>query len=158
MKKRRIFVPLIALAVVIVAIAAAVLLRKAAPPESVRLLPEAQAYLYVNVGPLRRADIQMSPVQLDPDYAQFVQETGFQFERDLDEAAFAVHVPEGDQTGENRLSGFRLFGLLPAHGLRTPLHPNRARIETPSLERIGHSPGPIARATFGCRPGVGDRR
>jgi hypothetical protein len=104
MKKRRIFIPLIALAVVIIAISAAVLLRKAAPPESVRLLPEAQAYLYVNAGPLRRADIQMTPVQLDPDYAQFVQETGFQFERDLDEAAFAVHVPEPGKTGENRFS------------------------------------------------------
>ena len=29
----------------------------------------------------------------DPDYAQFVADTGFQFERDLDEAAFAVHLP-----------------------------------------------------------------
>ena len=29
----------------------------------------------------------------DPDYERFIQETGFQFERDLDEAAFAVHYP-----------------------------------------------------------------
>ena len=29
----------------------------------------------------------------DPDYEQFIQATGFQFERDLDEAALAIHYP-----------------------------------------------------------------
>jgi hypothetical protein len=102
MRKRRYLIPL-AVLVIVVAIALAVLLRKAAPPEPVRLLPEAQVFLYVNVNPLRRADLKMAPVQFDPEYEKFVQETGFQWERDLDEAAFAVHVPQpGSATQENR--------------------------------------------------------
>ena len=36
---------------------------------------------------------QLPPVSHDPEYEKFIQETGFQFERDLDEAAFAIHYP-----------------------------------------------------------------
>lgn len=89
---------------IVVLVAAAVFLRKAAPPEAVRLLPGAQAYVYVNAGPLRRADIKIPPVQLDPDYETFVKQTGFQFERDIEEAAFAVHTPPPNTAGENRYS------------------------------------------------------
>jgi hypothetical protein len=105
MHRRRYLIPLMVLAVAL-AIGLAFFLRKSAPPEPVRLLPEAQAYLYVNLHPLRMADIKMAAVQLDPEYDQFVKETGFQFERDLDEAAFAVHVPAENGTGsrENRFS------------------------------------------------------
>jgi hypothetical protein len=103
MKRRRLLIPLIVLAIA-VAIGFAVFLRKAAPPEPVRLLPDAQAYLYINAGPLRRADIKIPPVQLDPDYQAFVNQTGFQFERDLDEAAFAVHAPPPGSGGDNRFS------------------------------------------------------
>ncbi len=104
MKRNKFFIPVVVLAIV-AAIAIAVLLRKAAPPEPVRLLPEAQAYLYINANPLRRADIKMPEVQLDPDYQTFVRETGFQFERDLDEAAFAVHSPPPETpNGESRFS------------------------------------------------------
>ena len=103
MRRRRYLIPLIALAV-LVAIGLAFFLRKSAPPEPVRLLPEAQAYLYVNLHPARLADIKMSAVQLDPEYDQFVKETGFQFERDLDEAAFAVHVPKPGGVPEYRFS------------------------------------------------------
>jgi hypothetical protein len=104
MKRRRLVIPIVVLAIA-VAVAIAVLLRKAAPPEPVRLLPEAQAYLYINANPLRRADIKVPPVQLDPDYDAFVKQTGFQFERDLDQAAFAVHTPPpGTPNGENRFS------------------------------------------------------
>ena len=34
------------------------------------------------------------PVSHDPDYERFIQETGFDFERDLDAAAFAIHYPQ----------------------------------------------------------------
>jgi hypothetical protein len=101
MKRPKILIPLVVLAILL-AIGLAAMLRKAAPPEPVRLLPGAQAYFYINAGPLRRADIKMGSVQLDPDYEQFVKETGFQFERDLDEMATAVHVDEGN--GENRFT------------------------------------------------------
>ena len=94
MRKRTI--PLvIAVVAVVFAIAAAVLLRRRAAPEPARLLPEADAYVYVNLKPLRLAGIigKNPPPAADLDYEQFVRQTGFQFERDLDEAAFAVHAP-----------------------------------------------------------------
>lgn len=110
-RRRRFLIPLIVLAIA-VGIGASVLLRKEAPPEAVRLLPEAQAYVYLNLKPLRRAGLleKMPPVQLDPDYEDFVRQTGFQFERDLEEAAIAVHEPPPAAAGltgpqeENRYS------------------------------------------------------
>jgi hypothetical protein len=38
-------------------------------------------------------------VSHDPEYERFIRETGFQFERDLDEAAFAVHYPANWPSG-----------------------------------------------------------
>ncbi len=77
------------------AIAVAVQVRKHAPPEPARLLPTADGYFYVNLKWIRRVDIagQLPPVPHDPEYEQFIQATGFQFERDLDQAAFAIHYP-----------------------------------------------------------------
>lgn len=88
----------IALAVVIVAAAVtlAVQLRKHAPPEPARLLPGADAFLYANFSWARRANNGKAffPVPHDPEYERFIQETGFDYERDLDAVAFAVHYPE----------------------------------------------------------------
>ena len=77
------------------AIALAVVLRKHAPPEPARLLPGADGYFYANLKWIRRADIagQIPDVSHEPEYEQFIQATGFQFERDLDQAAFAIHYP-----------------------------------------------------------------
>jgi hypothetical protein len=77
------------------AIALAVVLRKHAPPEPARLLPGADGYLYANLKWIRRASIagQIPDVPHEPEYDQFIQATGFQFERDLDQAAFAIHYP-----------------------------------------------------------------
>jgi hypothetical protein len=86
----------IALAVVAVAAAVtlAVELRKEAPPEPARLLPSADAFLYANVGWIRKISSAPLPVvSHDPEYQRFIEETGFEFERDLDVAAFAVHYP-----------------------------------------------------------------
>jgi hypothetical protein len=92
--KRRLPILLGVLAVAI-AVALAVVLRKHAPPEPARLLPGADGFLYVNLRWVRRADVagELPPVAHDPDYEEFIRETGFQFERDLDQAAFAVHDP-----------------------------------------------------------------
>jgi hypothetical protein len=70
-------------------------LRKHAPPEPARLLPGADGFVYVNLKWIRRANIaaQLPPVPHDPEYEQFIQATGFLFERDLDQAAFAIHYP-----------------------------------------------------------------
>jgi hypothetical protein len=93
---------------VVVLIAAAltllVQLRKHAPPESARLLPGGDGFFYINLQWIRRAGFtsQLPPVVHDPDYEMFLQATGFQFERDLDEAAFAIHYPESMPKGTPR--------------------------------------------------------
>jgi hypothetical protein len=76
-------------------------LRKQAPPEPARLLPSGDAFVYVNLKWVRRVNAmnQLPAVIHDPDYERFIQDTGFQFERDLDEAAFAVHYPESWRAG-----------------------------------------------------------
>ena len=74
-------------------IALLVQLRKLAPPEAARLLPGADGFFYVNLQWMRRANLagNLPPVSHEPEYQQFIEATGFQFERDLDEAAFAIH-------------------------------------------------------------------
>jgi len=88
----------IALAVLMVAaaIVAAVELRKHAPPEAARLLPGGDAFFYINYNWIRKANTgkPLLPVTHDPEYERFIRETGFDFDRDLDAAAFAVHYPE----------------------------------------------------------------
>jgi hypothetical protein len=88
----------IALAVVVVAAAVtlAVQLRKNAPPEPARLLPGADGFVYADFGWARKANggKLLFPVAHDPEYERFIQETGFDFERDLDAVAFAIHYPQ----------------------------------------------------------------
>ena len=88
---------LLVLALVAIASATALyLVRRHRPPRSAELLPPSDGVLYVDVGLLRTAGVfdRNHPVERDPDFEQFVRETGFDFERDLDEAAFAVHNPQ----------------------------------------------------------------
>jgi hypothetical protein len=89
-------VPILLVVVLIVAILALVVqLRKHAPPEPARLLPGADGFLFVNLQWMRRANVtgDLPKVPHDPEYEDFIQQTGFQFERDLDEAALAIHYP-----------------------------------------------------------------
>jgi hypothetical protein len=98
--RRSLPIPL-AVLLVVAAVALVVVLRKHAPPEPARLLPGADGFLYVNLKWVRRANIadQLPAVSHDPEYEQFIQATGFQFERDLDEAAFAIHYPATSTPG-----------------------------------------------------------
>jgi hypothetical protein len=75
------------------------------PPAPARLLPEANAYLFIDLEPIRATGIfrQLAEVELDPEYQKFVQQTGIQFERDLDQTAMAIHWP-GASTAETRYS------------------------------------------------------
>jgi hypothetical protein len=75
------------------AVALVVFLRKHAPPEPARLLPSADGFFYVNLSGIRWVDIagQLPAVSHTPEYQQFIEATGFQFERDLEEAALAIH-------------------------------------------------------------------
>ena len=101
MRFRRSLPILAAVLIVAAAVAFIVSLRKHAPPEPARLLPGADGFFYINLKWIRtfNATSQLPPVYHDPDYQSFVDQTGFQFERDLDQAAFAVHYPESWEHG-----------------------------------------------------------
>jgi hypothetical protein len=81
--------------VIAAAVTLAVQLRKHAPPEAARLLPGGDAFFYLNLASARKANggRALPAVSHDPEYERFIRETGFEFERDLDEAAFSVHYP-----------------------------------------------------------------
>jgi hypothetical protein len=104
MRIKRTLPVLIAVLAIAAAVVAIVQLRKRAPPEAVRLLPGADGFFYINLKWIRafNATNQLPAVSHDPDYQKFVEETGFQFERDLQEAGFAIHYPSnwgGGATG-----------------------------------------------------------
>jgi hypothetical protein len=87
------------------ALAVALFLKKEAPPEVARLLPESDAIVYVNLKPIRSAthfDREWSkrPVTTSPEYQHFIDATGIVFERDLDAVAFALHRMD-DPNGPN---------------------------------------------------------
>jgi hypothetical protein len=116
MRIRRIFPIALVVVVVAAAVTLTVELRKAAPPEPARLLPGADAFVYADFSWVRKANagkslfaephtsdshnpdshdsVSHNPVSHDPEYERFIQETGFDFERDLDAVAFAVHYPQ----------------------------------------------------------------
>jgi len=90
--RRRTRSTLLIAAVVLVLLAVLAYLRQKAPPEVARLLPESDGILYVNLEPLRvAAKFDEHPVPHDPSYQQFLDATGFVFERDLHQAAIALH-------------------------------------------------------------------
>src|ERR1051326_2759882 len=64
------------------------------PPRAVLLLPDGDLLLYVNIQPLHLFQAHpTSRLRLDPEYGHFIENTGFQFERDLDEIAVSQHKP-----------------------------------------------------------------
>src|ERR1700722_2263719 len=105
MRKRTRYSLLLMLALM-VALVVVLVLRKAAPPEAARLLPESDAIVYANLKPLRTAThFDRTTVTRSPDYQHFVDATGIVPERDLDSAAFALHRME-DPTGPNGPVGY----------------------------------------------------
>lgn len=104
MNKRTRYSLLLAVALV-GALAIALFLRKEAPPEVARLLPESDAIVYVNLKPIRSAthfdrEWSKKPVEHSSDYQHFIDATGIVFERDLDSVAFALHRMD-DPNGPN---------------------------------------------------------
>ena len=119
------------------ALVAVVQLRRRAPPEAARLLPGADGFFYVNLKWLRtlKAIGPLPPVAHDADYEVFLHETDFQFERDLDEAAFAIHYPAkwgrggtGGSAPEPRFSEV-LVGKVQGERVRAYLHKVAANVE-----------------------------
>lgn len=110
MRKRRL---LIALGVVLVVAVLGLLvwMRARTAPEAVRLLPECDAVIYINLKPVRAAGLfaSLPEARRDPEYDEFVRGTGFQFERDLDQAAFAVHQPGSPQNPDNEARFSEVF-------------------------------------------------
>src|SRR5271167_4064204 len=106
-RRRKIWIAL-AVLLVVTAIVAAVLLRKRAAPDAVRLLPNADAVLYVNLEPVRLlTDLgKKPPKNREPEYEAYVRQTGFEPERDLDHAALAIHYGNtpGNPANETRYS------------------------------------------------------
>ena len=121
--RRRTRYSLLLMAALIVALAVALMLRKKAPPEAARLLPESDAIVYVNLKPLRLAThFDRTVVKRSPDFQHFIDATGIVPERDLDEVALALHRmddpngPNGpvaySEVFEGRFDGDRLMRYL----------------------------------------------
>jgi hypothetical protein len=79
--------------VILAAIVTTMFFLRRGAPEEVRLLPDAPAVVYIDLETTRRLTPFKSrmPVQREAQYEEFVRETSFEIERDLDHAAFAVH-------------------------------------------------------------------
>jgi hypothetical protein len=99
--RRRSRTTLLIAVIVIALLGALVYLRQKAPPEVARLLPESDGIVYINFEPLRAAmHFDQHPVQHDVNYQRFINATGFVFERDLHQAAIAIHHMQ-DPRGPN---------------------------------------------------------
>src|SRR5271157_3550631 len=114
------------LAAVLLFLAMAIFLRSKAPPEAARLLPESDGIIYINLKPVRAFfHKDFKPPQRVPEYQQFIDATGVDWERDLDQVAIALHRMS-DPRGPNglvaysmvlvgKLTGKRLNAWLDAH-------------------------------------------
>jgi hypothetical protein len=137
---------LLILAAVLALLAVAVLLRSKAPPEAARLLPESEGILYVNLKPVRsflRKDLK--PPRRVPEYQEFVDATGVDWERDLNQVAIALHrMP--DPKGPNgpvaysmvlvgNLTGKRLNAWLDTHAASRESYAGHTIYSIPSEQR-----------------------
>lgn len=133
-------------AAVLVLLGVAVFLRSKAPPEAARLLPESDGILYINFRPVRAfLHKDMKPPQRVPDYQQFVDATGIDWERDLDQAAIALHRM-ANPSGPNgpvayslvlvgKVDGNRLKAWLAAHAASEDTYAGRTIYDIPSEGR-----------------------
>jgi len=147
MRLRRRYPVFIGLLLVLAAIAAVVLLRKHAPPEAARLLPGADGFLYVNLQWMRRTDVGGHPpiAQHDPEYDRFIQETGFDFERDLAQAAIAIHYASPATGGQTRFSEV-LVAHVDGERLRAYLKKSASSVE--NFEHVDIYSIPVEGHTF----------
>ena len=110
-------------AAVLLLLALAIFLRSKAPPEAARLLPESDGILFINFKPVRSfIKKDLKPPRRAPDYQQFVDAVGFDWEQDLDQAAIALHRmpdPNGPVAYSmvlvGKLTGQKLNTWLDAH-------------------------------------------
>lgn len=137
---------LLVVAGVVLLLAVAIFLRSKAPPEAARLLPESDGILYFNLKPVRTfLHKDLKPPTRAPEYQQFVDATGVDWERDLDSAAIALHrMP--DPNGPNgpvaysmvltgKLTGKRLNAWLDAHAASREVYEGHTIFCIPSQSR-----------------------
>lgn len=140
---RRTRITISVVVVVLLLLAGAIYLRKKAPPEVARLLPESDGIVYLNFRPLRAAThFEQHPVQHDGAYQQFIDATGIDPERDLDQAAFALermpdpHGPNGpaafSEVFEGHFDGRRLATYLQNASASTETYAGHTIYEIPS--------------------------
>jgi hypothetical protein len=130
-------------AAVLALLAAAIFLRSKAPPESARLLPESDGIVYVNLKPIRVFFHQdLKPAKPVPDYQQFIDATGIDWERDLDEAAIALHRIADPNDSDRpvaysmvlvgKITGKRLNAWLGAHAATRESYAGHTVYDVPS--------------------------
>jgi hypothetical protein len=137
---------LLIVAAVLLLLALAVFLRSKAPPEAARLLPESDGIVYINLKPIRAfMPKHVQPPQRVPEYQDFVNATGIDWERDLDQAAVAMHhMP--DSNGPNgpvaysivlvgKLTGKRLDAWLAARAESREVYATKTIYNIPSEGR-----------------------
>lgn len=89
------------LTAVLATLALAIFLRSKAPPEAARLLPESDGIIYINLKPVHTFfPKSMQPPERAPEYQEFVDATGVDWEKDLDEVAIGLHRMK-DPNGPN---------------------------------------------------------
>src|ERR1039457_4801904 len=133
-------------AAVLLFLAVAIFLRSKAPPEAARLLPESDGIIYVNLRPVRAfLHKNLKPPEHVPEYQQFIDAIGIDPERDLDEAAIALHRM-ADPSGPNgpvaysmvlvgKITGKRLNGWLDAHSTTRESYAGHTVYSIPSENR-----------------------
>jgi hypothetical protein len=134
---RRTQATIIIVLLVFLLVALAAYLRRKAPPEVARLLPESDCILYFNLRPLRAyTHFDRKQVEHDPQYQAFINATGFEFERDLDEVAFALHRQPNPLGPNGAVAYSEVFlGHLDGQRLSTYL----ASIATQTEQYAGHT-------------------
>ncbi len=137
---------LLVVAGILILLGVAVFLRSKAPPEAARLLPESDGILYVNFTPVHTFfKASLRPPQRVPEYEEFVDATGIDWERDLDQVAIALHrMP--DPNGPNgpvaysmvlvgKLTGARLNQWLDGHATARETYAGHTIYSVPSEGR-----------------------
>lgn len=143
MMRRRTKITISVVIVILLLLAGAVYLRKIAPPEVARLLPDSDGIIYLNLKPLRAAThFDEHPVPHDPDYQHFIDATGIHPERDLDQVAFALermpdpNGPNGpvafSEVFQGHFKGRKLAAYLQSIGATTKTYAGRTIYQIPS--------------------------
>jgi hypothetical protein len=138
---------LLIVAAVLVLLALAVFLRSKAPPEAARLLPESDGIVYVNFAPVRAFAHfrKLQPPRHVPDYQDFIDATGIDWERDVDQVAIGLKRMQ-DPNGPNgpvaysmvitgKITGQKLNAWLDAHATSRENYTGHTIYSIPSESR-----------------------